>query len=149
MFWKIALVSGFALILCILGYIRFAPIAAEAWHVKPEDATRTGKPNDALWAEGGDKSPLLIEGESLANVADRLDQIALAEPRTRVLAGAAGAGWVTYVQRSRLLAYPDMISVTLTETEKGTELRFFSRSKFGYSDWGVNAERLTRWTDKL
>jgi len=77
-------------------------------------------------------------------VAARLDAVAVAEG-AQAIAGSAAEGFVTYVVRSTLMGYPDAISVRLTAEGDATRLEIFSRSRFGYSDMGVNAARADRW----
>ncbi|MEM1286709.1 MAG: DUF1499 domain-containing protein [Pseudomonadota bacterium] len=59
-----------------------------------------------------------------------------------------------YVQRSALLGFPDVISVKTIDLGAGdagqrASLIIYSRSVYGYSDLGVNAERLDRWIAEL
>lgn len=129
-------------------YIRYAPVYPNQWHVDPSEAIRTGKPNDFLLAEGGDQPPVVL-GADVASVALALESVVLAEPSTFVLAGAASEGFVTYIQRSKLMGFPDMISVTLRAQEGGTVVRMYARARDGHSDLGVNAARVTRWIAAL
>ena len=82
-------------------------------------------------------------------VAEALESVTAGAPRTTRLAGSAAEGWVTYVQRSRLMGYPDAISIRLTPVAGGTRVSVFSRSRFGYGDAGVNAARVSRWMERL
>jgi uncharacterized protein (DUF1499 family) len=55
-----------------------------------------------------------------------------------------------YVQRSRLLGFPDTVVVRYIERSKGrSTLAMYSRSQLGRSDLGVNKARLERWLGKL
>ena len=47
------------------------------------------------------------------------DAVALGDDRVEVLAGAASDGFVTYVQRSALFAFPDYVSVRFIEADGG------------------------------
>ncbi|SDZ49506.1 Uncharacterized conserved protein, DUF1499 family [Jannaschia faecimaris] len=131
-----------------LGYIRFAPMDPGVWHVDAATAARTGKPNDYLVAEGGDR-PAITVPETVEAVLDRLDAVATAERGVTRLAGSAAEGRVTYVQRSKLMGYPDAISVSATQAGEGTTLSIYSRSRFGQSDLGVNEARVERWLERL
>lgn len=127
-----------------LAFLRLAPMAPEDWHVDPEAAERTGRPNDYLIAPGGDREPVvtaMAPGEVLA----RLDVAATVEPGVERLAGAPEEGLVTYVQRSRLMGYPDAISLRAVPEGDGARLTAWSRSRFGHSDLGVNRARVERW----
>jgi uncharacterized protein (DUF1499 family) len=135
-----------------VAYIRYAPIYPQQWHVDPAQVERTGKPNDYLVAEGGNEPPVVLQADQ-ATVAAALDAVVSAEPSTSILAGSAAEGFVTYVQRSRLMGFPDMVSVTLTPVETdaqpATEIRLYARARDGHSDLGVNAERVSRWLSAL
>ncbi len=72
------------------------------------------------------------------------------EPRTKRLEGDDDAHAYEYVQRSALIGFPDYISVRIIPVEgQGATLAIYSRSKFGYSDLGVNKKRVTHWLDML
>lgn len=131
-----------------LAYIRLSPMDPGVWHVDPAVAERTGKPNDFLVAEGGDR-PAIAVGDSPVDILTRLDAVALAEAGVTRLAGSPEAGRVTYVQRTRLMGYPDAISVSATPEGEGALLQVYSRSRYGQSDLGVNRARVERWLDAL
>ncbi len=75
----------------------------------------------------------------------RFHQVAVGTPRTTVLAGSVGEGMVTYVTRSKLMAYPDYT----TAYQDGDVLKIYGRSRFGRKDFGVNATRVDAWIDAL
>jgi uncharacterized protein (DUF1499 family) len=129
-------------------YMRSVGMDPAVWHADPELGERTGKPNDVLVAEGGDLPPLRLDGVP-GEVAARLDAVALAEPGTQRLAGTPEEGWMTYVQRSRLMGYPDAISVRVSPDGDGSRVSIWSRSRFGQSDLGVNRARVERWIAAL
>lgn len=127
-------------------WVRLAPSDPERWHVVPGPGTSTGKPNEAMRLPGqGSPVYAVTPGE----LAARLDAVALAEPRTRRLAGGPETGFTTYVQRSQWLGFPDYISAQVRAAEGGATLAIWSRSRFGRSDLGVNAARLERWLQAL
>jgi uncharacterized protein (DUF1499 family) len=73
--------------------------------------------------------------------------VALATPRTRLLAGSVATGKLTYVTRSRLFGFPDYTTVSLLLPEDGgpTYLHMFARLRFGLDDLGVNGARVRDW----
>lgn len=77
-------------------------------------------------------------------------EIALAQPRI-VQAGTDDATLTdTYVQRSALLRFPDTITVQfLAATPGASSLAIYSRSRYGYSDLGVNKARIDAWLREL
>jgi uncharacterized protein (DUF1499 family) len=129
-------------------YTRNAAMNPELWHVEPAAAVRSGRPNDFLVAEDGDVPPVLLPGAP-EEVAARLDAVAMAEPRTERIAGAPSEAFMTYVQRSRLMGFPDAVSVRVEPAEEGSRLTIWSRSRFGQSDLGVNRARVERWLEAL
>ena len=55
-----------------------------------------------------------------------------------------------YIQRSRLMGFPDTIVVQFFERPGGrSSLALYSRSQLGKSDFGVNRARIARWLEKL
>ena len=55
-----------------------------------------------------------------------------------------------YIQRSRLMGFPDTIVVRFFERPGGlSTLALYSRSQLGKSDFGVNRARIARWLEKL
>lgn len=56
----------------------------------------------------------------------------------------------TYIQVSKLMRFPDTINIEFIPLEHNhTTLAIYSQSKYGYSDFGVNKQRVTKWLDKL
>jgi uncharacterized protein (DUF1499 family) len=55
-----------------------------------------------------------------------------------------------YIQRSRLMGFPDTIVVRFLERPEGrSTLALYSRSQLGRGDFGVNRARIERWLEKL
>lgn len=123
-------------------WFRMAPMPPETWHVDPAEARPPATPNFEL--RTGAEAPRLAGTPT--EVMLRLDAVAKAEGAERI-GGDPSEGFVTYVARSRLMGFPDAISVRLHEDGDRTRVDIFSRSRFGQSDMGVNAARVTRWID--
>ncbi|WP_288901240.1 DUF1499 domain-containing protein [uncultured Sneathiella sp.] len=89
---------------------------------------------------------------SMAELAKSFEAIALAEPRTEKL-GSREIGkelQVDYVQYSKLIGYPDTITVRFIDLGNGSStLAVFSRAHYGYRDFGVNEARIKDWMRKL
>ncbi|MEP1353215.1 MAG: DUF1499 domain-containing protein [Tateyamaria sp.] len=129
---KVAMyIAGFIVLFVALlvVYIRFAPSDAARWH-QPVEATA-----DANFAVGASR----VLAADIARF-EKTDNVIRALPRTQLLAGSLEDGLVTYVTRSQLWGFPDYTTV---QFENGT-LKLFGRSRFGRSDLGVNAARLTQ-----
>ncbi|PTW50121.1 DUF1499 domain-containing protein [Rhodovulum kholense] len=130
-------------------WFRMVPDDPGVWHVDPLTATKPETPNAALVRpEGGDRAAPVyaLTPEALA---EAFDAMALAQPRTSRIAGAPGDLFMTYVQRSALWGFPDYISVRILPEGDGATWAAFSRSRYGHSDLGVNAKRLTDWQAAL
>jgi uncharacterized protein (DUF1499 family) len=95
-------------------------------------------------------SPIFEIG--VAELATSFEAIALAEPRTEKL-GSREVGkdlQVDYVQFSKLIGYPDTITVRFIDLgAAGSTLAVFSRAHYGYRDFGVNEARIKDWMRKL
>ncbi|WP_340301854.1 DUF1499 domain-containing protein [Roseobacter sp. HKCCD7870] len=124
---------------------RVMPMDAMRYHIRPALAVPPSTPNFAL----------MVEDEALVlprNLPDVAADVALkaASDGAVLLAGRPEDGFVTYVYRSRLMGFPDALSLTLDPTDEGgTRVQIFSRSRFGYSDLGVNAARVADWVAAL
>ena len=73
--------------------------------------------------------PALRLAQPPAEVAARLEAIALATPRTVRVAGEGL--WVTYVTRSALWGFPDYTSVKVVPDGAGSVVTIFARARFG------------------
>jgi uncharacterized protein (DUF1499 family) len=68
------------------------------------------------------------------------------EPRLEQVAADDAQGTLRFVQRSRLLGFPDTIDVKVVETaDGGSAMLIYSRSQLGRGDMGVNLARVERW----
>jgi hypothetical protein len=149
--WAFAIVA--ALAASGLIYVRAVPSDPAVWHVDPLEARRTGRPNDFLvlppGMAGADAESPLFDA-TLPAMARRLDQMARSQPRVTRLAGSNEAGFITFVARSRLIGFPDYVSVKVMPQPDGRmALAIWSRSRFGYSDAGVNRARVEDWLSRL
>jgi len=145
--WIVLVTFGLPLLAALgfAAFVRLAPIDPARWHVSLQEPMRTGKPNDIRIRPAGAEIAAPVFAEPPAALAARIAALALAEPRTRLLAGSPSLGHMTFVQRSRLWGFPDVITVETLPAPGGATLRLWSRSRFGYSDMGVNRARALRW----
>ena len=124
-------------------YFRSVSMPAETWHADPATVTPPASPNFELRV--GDRAPVFDVPPDI--MAARLDAVATAEGAD-LIGGSLAEGHMTYVARSRLMGYPDAISVRLMPVAQGTRVEIYSRSRFGYGDMGVNAARVDRWIER-
>ncbi len=127
-----------------LVYIRVAPHNAAVEHMAPPAALPD--------------APVILEGSAVfsqvyaappAEILVQLHSIALATPRTKVLAGSVEEGMITYVTRSRVFGFPDYTTVQLVGNAQGSLATIYGRLRFGKSDFGVNAARIQGWLKAL
>lgn len=116
------------------GYVRLAPADPVKWHVP-----LTFEQDRDL--SGGVQRVIPADDTTL----ERLDGIIRAHPRTRVIAGSVADGHITYETRTKIMRFPDYVTVE----RAGDTLRIYSRLRFGQSDLGVNKARLSGWLDAL
>ena len=73
-----------------------------------------------------------------------------AEPRTDWVSSNEEIQQYDFVQRTKLMRFPDTITVRFLPLEEGrSTLAIFSRSHYGRSDLGVNKARIDGWLDAL
>lgn len=127
-------------------WIRFAPIDRDRWHVDPADAENPERSGVRFIGREAPRYP----GDP-DTVLTTFDEIALSEPRTRLLEGDIDEGLLTYVSRSRVFGFADFITVKAVSEDDQTKLSVISRARVGSRgyDWGVNAERLDRWLQDM
>lgn len=74
----------------------------------------------------------------------------LQQPRVERLAVSADELQYDFMQRSRLLRFPDTITVRFIPLSPAmSTLAIYSRSHYGYSDFGVNRQRIESWLASL
>ena len=132
----------------------------DIWHVDPLTAPTPQSPNsyrvvpvlegyEPLTTERIDlQAPIYDANPAL--ISQAFDEFVLRQPRVERIAGTPESGWMTYVQTSERLAFPDYISVIFFDLGEGrSTLAIFSRSRIGQSDLGVNAARVQNWLEPL
>lgn len=101
-------------------------------------------PRDYCHAKANAFSPVFDVNES------QLTKVVFAviskQPRTKQISYDVQKKQITYVQRSLIFRFPDYITIQFIglENNKST-LAIYSRSKYGYSDFGVNRKRVNHW----
>jgi len=113
-------------------YVRTAGHDPARWHVDPATVTEVNANNEFLGSA-------VLEGTS-DTVSAGLKGVLGGE----VLVGSYEEGWVTLVVRTPLYGYPDYVSVRIEERHDDSEVTIFSRSRFGYSDLGMNKDRVEK-----
>lgn len=121
-----------------------------------EDFAKTAKPHQALICPDGicndqdrDRTSPIYKLNVDALKSAFLESLEKEKSLTRVDDGKED-NRMRYVQRTRLLRFPDTINVQFFALgEKRSTLALYGRSQIGTSDLGVNLQRLNRWLDRL
>ncbi len=126
---------------------------ADLGQVAFETLERRKSPNDALACPADicvAKSDLMPPIYAVPKNALRtaLGRVVASEPDMEVV--SAGGDAERYIQRTRMMRFPDTIVVQYFDRPGGqSTLALYSRSQIGESDLGVNKARIERWLEKL
>ncbi len=115
---------------------------------------KSNAPNDALacplnFCQGRANYTVPIFQLSKAVLAVRVQEIIKSEPRTTLIHSNPNLDQLIFVQRSRLFGFPDTIWVQFVDLRSESSLIIYSRSNYGYWDFGVNRKRIKSWLKKL
>ncbi|MGR3342195.1 MAG: DUF1499 domain-containing protein [Paracoccaceae bacterium] len=124
----------------LAGWVRLAPSSPEDWHIDPDAVDAPGMRGHLAEATSGDDAQVVLQ---------KLNAIALATPRTRLLAGSVQAGRITYITRSFVWGFPDYTTVTAENLREGSRLTLYARLRFGIGDRGVNRARIKSWLQRM
>ncbi|MDP3264458.1 MAG: DUF1499 domain-containing protein [Tabrizicola sp.] len=125
-------------------YVRLAPVDPAVWNRIP--AGIAAGPDGQVAAFRGGAALLLSPARGApGDLLARLDAVARATPRTRVIAGSLDEGRITWETRSLIWGFPDYTTAEVQEDG----LHVYARLRFGGDDTGVNARRLTDWLARL
>ncbi len=147
---KSILVLSLLIIAGFLASIRLAPSDPDVWHADPQEAKKPRKPNAFILRPDSEKHPAPEFAMSAEALAQAFDDLVMSDAGVSRLAGAPKDLFVTYIARTRLIGYPDYVSVRFLDlgNDRAT-LAIFSRARFGYRDFGVNRKRVLGWLDRL
>ena len=128
-----------------------------AANTEPQDLReleRADSPNDSLAcppgtckAEADFESPVFAKAPEA--VLEALRQAVEGQPRTELAAEVPDPEQVIYVQRSAIFRFPDTVWLQPVTLPEGSSVIVYSRSNYGYGDFGVNRERVGLWLDLL
>lgn len=111
-------------------------------------------PNNALacplnYCQGRTNYRVPIFQFSKAALAGKFQEIIKSESRIKLLQNNPQLDQSIYVQRSKLFGFPDTIWVQFLDLDSESSLIIYSRSNYGYWDFGVNRKRVGAWVEKL
>lgn len=150
----VVLVLAIAAAFLVLGperlWAQFGP--ADLGDVDFATLVRRDTPNDALaclpeFCSAKADIPAPVIALPVAQAFPAVEQALLREPRVSLAAADPAQDTLRFVQRSRLMGFPDTINVRLVATAGGSAVLIYSRSQLGKADMGVNLARVKRWAD--
>ena len=116
-----------------------------------ETLTRRPHPTDALAAPPGfGAAPADVQSPAYPVSPERLSAVLLKaleqEPDLTRVDDGSDPSYLRFVQRSRVMRFPDTIDVRIVPADGGgSSLAIYSRSQLGRADFGVNRARVDRW----
>ncbi|MBI2254615.1 MAG: DUF1499 domain-containing protein [Proteobacteria bacterium] len=126
-----------------LGLIDFATFA------------RATTPNDALACPTdlcAAKADFVTEAVAMpaADLAAKVIAELPKEARTDLVARSEDGLHFVFVQRSLIFRFPDTVNISVQPANDGeATLAIYSRSNYGYGDFGVNRSRVEAWLKRL
>lgn len=124
-----------------------------AANTEPQDLRelkRAESPNDSLAcppavcaAEADFESPVFTAAPEA--VLQALKETVARQPRTALAAEVSDPKQVIYVQRSAIFRFPDTVWLQPVALPEGSSVIVYSRSNYGYGDFGVNRDRVGLW----
>lgn len=147
-----------ALALLVASAWLLAACSADTARVDFAALARSGSPNDALACPAAlcpAKVDLVTAPVAMpaAALAAQVEAVLPAEPRTELVSRTAAAdGTVEYVlvQRSAVFRFPDTVNVLVRPVDDShAVIAMYSRSNYGFGDFGVNLARLKTWLADL
>ncbi|MGE5202872.1 MAG: DUF1499 domain-containing protein [Acidobacteriota bacterium] len=85
-----------------------------------------------------------------ARLRDRWLEMIAAEPRVRLVQLDPAHLRLVLIQRSAILNFPDIVTVMFIPIgDDRSTIAVLSRSRYGHSDFGVNAARVRHWLEML
>ncbi len=109
--------------------------------VAPEEFCQKAKPH---------KTPPVYNA-SAEELFQAWEKMIAEQPRTTLIKSDNAGLIFEYVQRTALMRFPDFITVQFLNIpgQNKATLAIYSRSKFGYRDFGVNRKRIENWLHQL
>jgi uncharacterized protein (DUF1499 family) len=126
-----------------------APVFVDMEHIQ-----RPSTPNTALAAPAGmQPAPDIVTPSypiSAPRLYDAVRAVAADQPRVFLSAEYPAEGQLQFVARSAIFNFPDLITAQVNAAgPDSSTLMLYSRSVYGYADFGANSQRMTTWLAAL
>ncbi|GEM_PF-295490 len=140
---QIVILILFATFVAAALFVRFAPVSVARWHVDPVTTPVPNTPNFARLLPDSASRPSPVYGLDIGKLIHEFDRAITSMSRVRRLTDSENGRLVSYEIRSKIMRYPDYLSVRFIELDQDrSTFAVLSRSRFGYGDGGVNRRRL-------
>ena len=134
--WTLLTLIVIVIVVALL-WVRVAPHDADLWHIDPAEVEEPGPRGIRLVGREAPRFP----GHP-TDVLSTFAEIVTSNPRAKVLDGDVDEGMMTFVIRTRRLAFPDYLTVKATDEGNETKLSVVARTRFGWNDFDLNRQRL-------
>ena len=158
----LASLVAFLIVLAVAGFLTLGPERLWAEFGPPDlgavrfaTLQRSATPNDALaclpeFCAAKADLPAPVIARPVNEVFLAVQEAVEREPRLEQVEAHAAQGTLRYVQRSKVMGFPDTINVRVVPTATGgSAVLIYSRSQIGKGDMGVNLARVKRWSDLI
>lgn len=141
-----ALVTAIVFGLYSLPVGKHAPVNFASLELNPRPNQYLACPEGFCTAEPHRASP--IYDLTVGELRTKWSAWAAAQAGLAIESSLSDGSQVTYVERSRIMGFPDLITVHFVPVgERQSAVAIYSRSVYGYSDLGVNRARVDRWLE--
>ena len=157
-----ASLAAFLIALAIAGFLTLGPERLWAEFGPPDlgavdfaTLARSTTPNDALaclpeFCAVKADLPAPVISRPVNEVFLAVQEAVAREPRLEQVEVDASQVTLRYVQRSKIMGFPDTINVRVVPTANGASaVLIYSRSQIGKGDMGVNLARVKRWSELI
>ena len=158
----LASLVAFLIVLAVAGFLTLGPERLWAEFGPPDlgavrfaTLQRSATPNDALaclpeFCAAKADLPAPVIARPVNEVFLAVQEAVEREPRLEQVEAHAAQGTLRYVQRSKVMGFPDTINVRVVPTVNGgSAVLIYSRSQIGKGDMGVNLARVKRWSELI
>jgi uncharacterized protein (DUF1499 family) len=158
----LASLLAFLVVLAIAGFLTLGPERLWAEFGPPDlgavdfaTLQRSATPNDALaclpeFCAAQADLPAPVIARPVDEVFRAAQEAVAHEPRLEQVDANAAQGTLRYIQRSKIMGFPDTINLKVVPLADGrSAVLISSRSQIGKGDMGVNLARVTRWAELI
>lgn len=139
------LVAVIAIAILAVSVFRLWPINGQSFTTDAFTVTPPDKPN--FYISTDNEGSFSMSAQELAQA---ITKVATAADRSKKIASFDDGMSQTYVVRTAVMGFPDFMSVNIKPiSDTKSVIKIYSRSRFGYSDLGVNKRRVQQWLSAL